>query len=563
MQSTALNSPRFSRPQLLALIILLATLIAYRNSLDGAYFLDDLDAIHNNPTIRTLWPPWQALQPPRETSVAGRPLTNLTLALNFAVHGVSPRGYHLVNLVIHAAAALTLFGLLRRLLLSPRLVERFARDADLLAAITALLWAVHPLQTESVTYIVQRTESLCGFAYLFTLYAFARSTDAPRPAGWQILCVLSCFAGMACKEVMVTAPLLVLLIDRAVFATSFRQALSSRRGLYAGLAASWIVLGILLSGSPRPDSAGANLPFGAWDYARTEASVLLHYLRLSIWPDPLILDYNWPISPSWSYSAGSIAVVLILLVLALLTWLHQPAIALPAIAFFVILAPTSSFYPILDAAFEHRMYLPLAAILLMLVLTLRWLLQRSFRRNTNAAPLALISIALVAAIALTIRTVRRNADYADPVALWRGNLEHGGLNNPRAWTNLSSAFLQYGQAGEARDAALYAIQLSTDNVEAYANLCAASTHLGLIDESIEMGRRAIQIKPTSAEAYVNLGLAYKAANRLDEARQALLKALDIRKDCLPALAALENLDTPGVQPPPPGPQTVPDAPPNP
>jgi len=542
MPSAALTSPRFSQAKLLRLIVLLATLVAFRNSLDGAYFLDDLDAIHNNPSIRSLWPPWQALQPPRETSVAGRPLTNLTLAFNYAVHGVSPRGYHLVNLLIHAAAALTLFGLLRLLLRSPAVTGRFSSDADLLAGITALLWAVHPLQTESVTYIVQRTESLCGLAYLLTLYAFARSMNAPRPRGWRLACVLACFAGMACKEVMVTAPLMVLFVDRALFAASFRQALSTRRGLYLGLAATWIVPGILLAGSPRPVSAGADLPFGPMDYARTEASVLLHYLRLAIWPDPLILDYNWPISPSWSHSARSIAIVAIILVLSAAVWIRRPAVALPAVAFFLILAPTSSFYPILDAAFEHRMYLPLAGILFILVSTLHWILQRTLRHRANATRYGMIAIALIATTALTVRTIRRNADYADPVAFWRGNLEHGGLNNPRAWTNLSSAFLQDGQASEARDAALYAIRHSTDNVEAYVNLCAASTQLGLIEEGIQMGRIAVQLKPRSVEALVNLGLAYKAANRLNDARHQLMQALRVQEDCQPALAALKDLD---------------------
>ncbi len=558
MPPTALTSPRLSRPQLLGLIVLLATLVAFYNSLDGAFLFDDLDAIHNNASIQSLWPPWRALQPPRETSVAGRPLVNLSLAINYAIHGISPRGYHLVNLAIHAAAALTLFGLIRRLLRAQTLGARFDADADLLAALVAVLWAVHPLQTESVTYIVQRAESLCGLAYLLTLYTFTRSMTAARPAAWRLASVLSCFAGMACKEVMVTAPLMVLLIDRAHYAPSFRGAFASRRGFYIGLFASWCVLGWLLAGSPRPESAGAALPFGPIAYLRTQAEVILHYLRMSFWPDPLILDYNWPISSSWRDSAIQITVMAALLALTLVVWFRSPAAALPAVAFFLLLSPTSSVYPILDAAFEHRMYLPLAPIVLLVVLALRWLLMRALVNRPTSVAATLSSLCAIATAALTVRTLQRNTEYADPVTLWRANLRDGGLENPRAWTNLSGAFMETGQYAEARDAALYGIRLSSNNVEAYTNLCAAALQLGRTDESVQMGQNAVSIRPHSVEARVNLGLALKAAGRLDEARREFETALAIRPDCVPAQVALDQLSIPAggtaVGPPETGPQ---------
>lgn len=544
MPSTALTSPRLSRPQLLGLIVLLATLVAFYNSLDGAFLFDDLGAIHNNASIQSLWPPWRALQPPRETSVAGRPLVNLTLAINYAIHEMSPRGYHIVNLAIHAAAAMTLFGLIRRLLRAPALGARFDADADLLAALVAILWAVHPLQTESVTYVVQRAESLCGLAYIFTLYAFARSITANRPAWWRLTGVLTCSAGMACKEVMVTAPLMVLLIDRALFTSSFRNAIAGRPAFYVALFASWSILAWLLAGSPRPDSAGAALPFGPIAYLRTQAEVILHYLLLSIWPDTLILDYNWPISPSWRNSAGHVIVVAVILAFALFVWFRRPAAGLPGIAFFLLLAPTSSVYPILDAAFEHRMYLPLIPIVLLVVLALRWMLTRLLVNRPTSVGAALTTVGAIATTALTVRTLDRNAEYADPLALWRANLRDGGMENPRAWTNLSSAFMETGQYPEARDAALYGIKLSTNNFEAYTNLCAAGLHLGRIDESVEMGRIAVAIRPNSVEARVNLGLALKASGRLDEARREFESALAIRPDCVPAHVALDQLSHP-------------------
>jgi len=552
MQSTTPQLPRTLKPRLLGLVVLLGTMIPFYNSLDGAFLLDDYEAIYNNPTIRTAWPPWSALQPPRETSVAARPLTNYTFALNYAVHGLSLRGFHTVNVMIHAAAALALFGLVRRTLLSPTLNDRFAGAADLLAAAIALLWAAHPLQTESVTYLVQRTESLCGLAYLLTLYAFVRSMETSRPSTWQFIAVLTCFAGMACKEVMVTAPLMVLLIDRALFAHSFGQALSSRRGLYLGLAASWLLLGYLLSGSPRPVSAGAALPFESLDYARTEASVVLHYLRLSIWPRPLILDYGWPISSSWSQALPACVAMAALLALAAFLWVRRPSLGLPAVAFFLLLAPTSSFYPILDAAFEHRMYLALAPIVVFVVLGLWTYSRRGLARNPATAKAVLIGFTLVVWHAFTLATIERNAEYADPIAFWKSNLANGRIDNPRAITNLSGAFLMANQNFEAREAALHAVQLSDDNPDAYANLCIASLRLGFFDEAVKMGRIAVELREDSVAAHVNLALAYRAAGRWDAAQEEINKANAICPECVPNLDEALKL-APSDPPPPPGP----------
>src|SRR6185312_14998635 len=126
--------------------------------------------------------------------------------------------YHALNILIHIAAALTLFGLVRRTLASPALRERFGPVASKLAFFSALLWAVHPLVTESVSCAAQRTESLAGLFYLLTLYGFARGIEASR---WFVLSFAACFLGMATKEIMVTAPLAALLYDLTFFAGNF------------------------------------------------------------------------------------------------------------------------------------------------------------------------------------------------------------------------------------------------------------------------------------------------------------------------------------------------------
>ncbi len=159
-------------------LIVLATAAAFSSSFAGSFVFDDPAAIVENPTIRHLWPIWPTLCPPRHgETVTGRPLLNLSLAINFAISGDKVWSYHAANLAIHILAALLLFGVLRQTFLLPVMRDRWGAAALPLASVIALLWAVHPLQTESVTYTVQRAESLVALFYLLTLYCFIRGAE--------------------------------------------------------------------------------------------------------------------------------------------------------------------------------------------------------------------------------------------------------------------------------------------------------------------------------------------------------------------------------------------------
>ena len=236
--------------------------------------------------------------------VGGRPVVSLTLAINYALGGMNVWGYHAVNLAIHILAAWTLFGVMRRTLLLPALQERFGSAATPLALAAALLWTIHPLQTESVTYVIQRTESLVGLFYLLTLYCVIRGADV-RPAsdrpGTRAPSAASCLLGMATKEVMVTAPLIVLLYDRTFLAGSFREAWRRRCGLYLALAATWGVVAAavdlngLLRRHHRLRRAKVHLVVVSADPARRDRP--LPPAWRSGRPD-LCFDYGWPPAPT-------------------------------------------------------------------------------------------------------------------------------------------------------------------------------------------------------------------------------------------------------------------------
>ena len=228
------------------LVLVLAIALVYARSLQVPFIFDDADAVQRNPTIRRL-DAWAIINPPADGSTTtGRPVVNVSFALNYALSGEAVWSYHAFNVAIHALTALALFGLLRRTFVA--LDPSAASFPPVLAALVALLWALHPLQTETVICIAQRTEALCGLFYLLTLYAFARAGAEPNHDSrrWLGISVAACLIGMATKEVMVTAPLVVLLYDRTFFARSFAAAWRQRRGFYIALAATWLLLAYLV-----------------------------------------------------------------------------------------------------------------------------------------------------------------------------------------------------------------------------------------------------------------------------------------------------------------------------
>ncbi len=376
------------------LLILAAGVAAYANSFAGCFLLDDERAIVNAQAIRHLWPfPGAPLPGPRS-------LVTWTLALNYALGGLNTWGYHAFNLLVHLLAALTLYGLVLGTLSLPSLQSRYGSHARGIALATALIWMVHPLQTESVTYIIQRAEAMAGLFYLLVLFCLLHGAqESRRSLWWYTACVLCCVLGMLSKEVMCTAPLLALLYDRIFLASSWSQLIRRRGLLYVGLAATLVILVPSLTHAfvpPtasqaavtfNPSIAGADRRAGAlavphlpsvsagfgmkalsWQqYARTQPQVILHYLRLSLWPDSLCLDYYWPVAePSSAILPCVLVFALVMLcAIALFRW---PALGFVAAAFFLVLAPTSTIMPIADLAVEHRMYLPLAAVVLLGVL---------------------------------------------------------------------------------------------------------------------------------------------------------------------------------------------------
>ncbi|MCS6850754.1 MAG: glycosyltransferase family 39 protein [Gemmataceae bacterium] len=427
-------------------VLLLAGLCAYHNSFTGVFVMDDISAIHDNPDIRSVvgdsvW------------SWIVRPVLYRSLAVNYWLGGLNVRGYHAVNLAIHLLAAGTLFGLLRQTLRLPRFRGRYHDSATGLAGVAALLWLVHPLNTQSVTYIVQRAESMMGLFYLLVLYCLVRGASSSHPTRWYVAAITSSALGMGCKQVMVTAPLTALLYDRTFLTGSLGKSLRARWPVYLSLALTWLVLVPELVYTD-PARAGAGFRFQSITplaYALAQPGVILHYLRLSFWPVGLCLDYNdWPGVSHWFDAWPELAAIAVLVLAALVALARGSGFGFLGTAFFLILAPTSSIMPIADLAFEHRMYLSLACLVVSVVLAadagLRRL-QAWWRWSDGQRDLVGATMVAAVALVLTVLTIERNEVYGSEWGMYRDVLAKRP-NNARAYAVLGRlAFAAVGEAG--------------------------------------------------------------------------------------------------------------------
>ncbi len=316
-------------------------------------FLFDYEhRIVNSQQIRHLWPRWGPLASSTRPVLSSRwRLTSPSAALN-------PWGYHAFNLAVHVLSGLLLFGIVRRMLESADLRAQYGRASRWLAlAVAAIPGSSIPCKPRASRTSFSSAESLMGFFFLLTLYCGIQGLSSRHSGAWSVAAVIACGLGMGSKEVMIVAPILVLLYDRVFAAPSFGDALRKRPGLYAGLAATWLVLAASLANGPGDQEQMYLVPgINPWSYAVTQFDVIVHYLRLALWPDLLIFDYAWPIAEPLSSVLPSAVVVSALLggtVLALIRW---PWVGFWGAWFFLILAPTSSIMPIADVAFEHRRY---------------------------------------------------------------------------------------------------------------------------------------------------------------------------------------------------------------
>lgn len=496
--------------------LVLGALAAYHNTFAVPFVFDDLPSILDNPSLRSFAAAWS---PPSGFgfTVSGRPLVNVSLWLNGAISGEAVWSYHVFNLLVHAGAGLALFGLIRRTLLLPRLAPRFGAGATGLAGAIALLWVLHPLQTESVTYVVQRAEAMMGLCLFACLYAFGRGVSAPPGAparAWFAAAWLACLAGTACKEVMAVVPVLVGLYDRTFVAGGFGAAWRARRWVYGALLLTWLPLaGLVASAGVTRGGTFALRAEAFVGYWLTQPEAITRYLGLTFWPAGQAFDYGFFRVASPLAALPWAIPVLLLLGGTLWALVRRPGWGFLGAFFFLCLAPSSLMPGLMQVIVEHRMYVPLAAVLSAAGAGLwLWLGRR--------AVVLLVGLALLAGVV----TVRRNADYATAETLWADTVARRP-QSAIAQSNLGQIRFDQGRLGEA--VALYqaSLRLKPDMAQTHYNLGMVLEKLERIDEASACYAEAARLLPHFAQAHTRRAAILVTQGRLDEALAHLQPAL--------------------------------------
>jgi protein O-mannosyl-transferase len=504
------------RAWLPGLLLMLSGIAVYSNTFDVPFIFDDRIRIEENPALHQLWP----LSIPMRNS--NRPFGMVTFAVNYALHGQRVWGYHVTNLAIHILGGLALFGIVRRTLSLGGLAVRYGAIATPLAFAIALLWLVHPLNTQAVTYVVQRLESLMGLCYLATLYCFIRGQASLRRAWWYVASVACCALGMGVKEVMVTAPVMVLWYHRAFVARGWQVMFRGpERFYYLALCSTWSILAwAMLRSRTEYEAGNIGTVKGVTpvDYLLSQAGVITYYLRLSVWPYGQCLDYGWPVART----AGEIVVPLLfvatLIVATALAIFRHPAWGFLGGWFFVILGPTSSVVPILDLAFEQRMYLPLAAVVAAFVFGVREGLNYLAKQHVlSRQRVRWAGFGLMWLVVLTMSTLtwRRNELYRNEIDIWTDALKKAP-DNARVHDTLGLLYRKRGKHNEALAHAQRSVELAPANSDVHANLGAVLLDLGQIDAAVAQQQKALELNSRSDRAHVNLGVALQKQQRYEE-----------------------------------------------
>jgi tetratricopeptide (TPR) repeat protein len=496
-------------------LLIVPVLLAYSNIFNAEFTFDDNDIVLGNPTLKHLWPPslWQGYVSSNtylNQTIYTRPVVQFTFALNYALGGFAPWGYHVANLAIHLCSTVLVFGIVRRTLLTAPLLQRFGEATLGVAFVAALLWGVHPLGTMDVTYTSTRMESLMALFYLLTLYSWIRGVQE-RSRGWLAASVWASFLGMMSKEVMVTAPVLVFLYDGLFLAGSWRQALRQRRLWYVGLVLSTALLaflvltvpgehGAFLSSATAPNQRGAYSD--RWSYAATMPGVILYYLRLMAWPDPLVFDYKWPVAASWTTVVLPGLVIAVAAMAALWGLVRRQPWTYPILWYLIVLLPSSSVMPLYDDyIMEYRAYLPSIGPIV-LVVCVAWLVLQKIGTTAH----------------------RRNLDYRTNFSLWKDTAAKAP-DNERARRGFADALLNHGRYDDAIKEYREALRLNPGNVLVLSDLGKALVKQGRPAEGIEHFRAVLRTNPNDADAYYNVGIAFAQQGQSEQAIEAYQNVL--------------------------------------
>ena len=507
--------------------LLLSTivLLIYSNTFKAPFVFDDNMNIQNNTSIRLgKLTTENIVTAVSESHLRSRPIANISFALNYYFHQYNVTGYHVVNVLIHVTTGIFLYFFVKTTLHLP-LLHFKDTTATWIASFTVLLWLVHPLHTQSVTYIVQRMNSMASMFYVLSMLLYIRGRlTLDKRRRWLLFtgCILAGILAIGSKEIALTIPFFLLLYEWYFFQDLsfvwFKKYLISFAGVMVFLALSALMYmgtetlhNILVV----PD----DFDFTLTERVLTEFRVVIVYLKLLLFPHPsqLNIDYDFPLSRSLFDPISTLfalGTIIGMFGLALYISKKERLLSFCVLWFFGNLVIESSVI-MLDILFEHRTYLP-SMLLSLLVVTL-------VVRYTKLPWLRVVVLCAVALV-YAVWTYERNSLWANEIALWSDCVVKSP-HKARPHTNLGYALMSQGNLKEAIHHYTEALRIAPSYVIAHNNLGDALARQGKVAEAVYHYTEALRLNPHYAEAHNNLGNALMDEGKAEEAVRHYTEAL--------------------------------------
>jgi tetratricopeptide (TPR) repeat protein len=507
-------------------IIALTGLLVYSNTLESPFFFDDEAHIEKNPYIRMTRLNFDSLYDAAfKSPLPQRPIANISFALNYYFHGYNRAGYHITNIAIHILAAFFLYLLLKETLSLPLFQNKY-QHYKYLAFAAALIWLLHPMHTQAVTYIVQRMTSLAALFYILSLFLYVKGRTAyrnhRRSWPWFIGCAVSGILSFGCKEITATLPFFILLYEWFFF-QDLRFDWLKKNILF--IIAAFVILLILsalyLGAEPAEKMAGEHERWGFTTGQRviTQGRVILFYISLILYPHPnrLNLDHDFTVSTGLlnpPQTLLSIMIILCLILFAILRARKNRLISFCILWFFGNLAIESSVIGI-ELVYEHRLYLPSMFAIFTIALLL-WHLAK--------LPLLKAIVFIVAVFGLSFAAYQRNKVWQNELSLW-SDCAAKSPNKPRSNYNLAYALYMNKDYEQAAKYYNNTIRLDPNRFDAYEGLGFVYLSEGNTEQAINYGNKALELNPRAKRANYVIGQAYYRQGLMDKAISYYLQGL--------------------------------------
>ena len=519
------------------LLIGILGLIAYSNTFNVPFVFDDEFSITRNPVIRNLDNFFFKQEGYSENP--GRYIGYLTFALNYKLGGLDVTGYHIFNLMVHIANAMLIYAFLILTLRTSCMKDsRLVHFSDLIAIFAAILFVVHPVQIQAVTYTVQRVASLATMFYLIALVFYARMRilqESENPSNNRVLILyflslVMIVLAMKTKEISFTLPIILTIYEFFFFRSAIQKRLISLIPVILTL----LIIPISILNVHKPvgaiisdvsEAANAQASISRWDYLVTQFSVIITYLRLLFFPVNQTLDYDYPIYHSLFTLRVFISFLVLLCIFCTSIFLFVKSrrgndsgnrlIAFGTFWFFITLSVESSVIPIADVIYEHRVYLPSVGFFIAMVTFIIMVKDKLENRELRAG-YVIIPALVIAVLVLSIATYARNNIWGDEIRFWEDVVKKSPLI-ARTHSNLGVVYGRKNRFEEAITEFQTAVRLDSFYPVAHYNLGNIYGRQGRFKEAIEELETAIKLSSEYAVPHYNLGLIYEIQNRFEEA----------------------------------------------